>query len=221
MTIVKKYCSVYCEFLPLQKGYSSKSMVKSYVSTKYCNKNLSKNEKFLPTAYVVRGKVMFWHVSVHPSVCPQGRTPPGQAEGVPEPGPAGGEGGYLRQVQTGGVPQPGLMEVPCSGLMGGVTWGGVPLTWSGPIGGYPSQVRWGVPKVGYPLAGMGYPPSRPGWVPPLDRQGITSRGTPQAAGTPPPPTAGGIPPLQDNRWSTWYAAVGMPLAFTQEDFLVA
>ena len=27
-------------------------------------------------------------------------------------------------------------------------------------------------------------------------------------------------PPQDNRWSTWYAAVGMPLAFTQEDFLV-
>ena len=34
---------------------------------------------FLPTAYVVRGKVMFWHVSVHPSVCPRGG-------GVPQPG---------------------------------------------------------------------------------------------------------------------------------------
>ena len=72
----------------------------------------------LPTAYVVRGKVIFWHVSVHQSVCPH------LGGGVPRPGPGGG-----------GVPQPG-----------------------------------GVPLLG---------------------------------------------------WSTWYAAVGMPLAFTQEDFLVS
>ena len=45
-------------------------------------------------------------------------------------------------------------------------------------------------------------------------------------GTPPggvpsqvPPLGGGVPG-QDNRRSTHYTAGGMPLAFTQEDFLV-
>ena len=76
----------------------------------------------------------------------------------------------------------------------------------------------GVPKVGYPprlgLTGggvylrRGTPLGQVWWgVPedgyPTSRDGIT------------PP-----PPLQDNRWSTWYAALSMPLAFTQEDFLV-
>ena len=36
----------------------------------------------------------------------------------------------------------------------------------GPDGGYPGQVQMGVPEVGYPLAGMGYP--QPG----QDRGGI-------------------------------------------------
>ena len=89
---------------------------------------------FLPTAYVVRGKVMFWHVSVHPSVCPRGGGGPARSNG------------------------------------GGVTRGGVPSS-------------------------RGYTPSRQGYP----RQGY---------------------PRQDNRWSTWYAAVGMPLEFRQEDFLV-
>ena len=35
--------------------------------------------------YVVRGKVMFWHVSVHPFVCPQGGPP--HAGGYPVPPP--------------------------------------------------------------------------------------------------------------------------------------
>ena len=57
--------------------------------------------------------------------------------------------------------------------------------------GYPSQ-WWGTPcpEIGYPL-------------PPLSRDGV------------PPPLQG-----YDNRLSTWYAAGGMPLAFTQEDCLM-
>ena len=78
--------------------------------------------------------------------------------------------------------------------------GGVPrpgqargVSQPGPDGGYPSQ---GVHKVGYTSpAVMGYPP-QPG---------------PQG-GVPPPP-------VQDNRWGTWYAAVGMPLEFTQDFFV--
>ena len=109
--------------------------------------------RYLPTAYVVRGKVTFRHVSVHPSVCPRegGVTPPGR-DGYPS---------------EGGTP-----------------------TWPGRGG----RSRWGYPPAqvqmgGYPLAGV-------------------------------PPPRQGVPPVQDNRWSTWYTAVGMPLAFTQEDFLV-
>ena len=58
----------------------------------------------LPTVYVVRRKVMFWHVSIRPSICLS--TP----RGVPRPGPA--RGGYPGQVQ------PGI-------LGGGVPWWGV------------------------------------------------------------------------------------------------
>ena len=49
-------------------------------------------------------------------------------------------------------------------------------------------------------------------------------GIPPDGGTPPqvPPCQiwlGGTP-ARGNRWSTWYAAVGMSLAFTQENFFV-
>ena len=61
----------------------------------------------LPTAYVVRGKVMFWHVSVHLSVCPQGSTPPPCRGYLP---PAGQQmeylicrGRYASCVQAGGL----------------------------------------------------------------------------------------------------------------------
>ena len=60
----------------------------------------------------------------------------------------------------------------------------------------PSDLAGGVPNRGYPTSGT--PPVRPG------RVGVPRRG-------------GGGYPISS---STWYAAVGMPLAFTQEDFLV-
>ena len=112
----------------------------------------------------------------------------------------GGGGGYPGQVWDGGggvLPQLDLDGgVPRPVLDGG---GGV----------YPSQVMvGGVPRPGldgggggfpgYPRPSLdgggylGYPPTMSGW------------------GYPPPPTIA----------STCYAAGGMPLAFTQEDFLV-
>ena len=81
---------------------------------------------------------------------------------------------------------------------------------------------------------MEYPPTRSGWgtpqtcdeVPPLDLgQGTPpldlGQGTPPdlGQGTLPPDLGWGTPPTWDIA-STCYAAGGMPLAFTQEDFLV-
>ena len=97
-------------------------------------------------------------------------------------------------------PIPGLGGYSVPGL-GGV--GGTPSqVW---VGGYPCNRLarsgwWGVPR-GTP----GYPPTiMTGWgVPP-----------PWLDGVPPPPIR------QNSTASTCYAAGGMPLAFTQEDFLV-
>ena len=97
---------------------------------------------------------------------------------------------------------------------------GVPLldlAWGYPKGvphlRYPHQTWPGVPQQGGTSPCV--PPIRPGW------------GVPYLRYLPPIgpgwgyPNGGWVPHLiQDNRWSTWYAAVGMPLAFTQEDFLV-
>ena len=59
----------------------------------------------------------------------------------------------------------------------------------------------------------------PSWVTPPPRQ--TWPGGYPTLGTPPRLNlAEGGYPTSGNRWSTWHAAVGMPLAFTQEDFLV-
>ena len=79
--------------------------------------------------------------------------------------------------------------------------------------GYPSQVQLG----GHPwwggggTLGGGYPPQYPHqtWL-----------GVPHLRYPPVRPGRGGGIPEADNRWGTWYGAVGMPLAFTQEDFFV-
>ena len=73
----------------------------------------------------------------------------------------------------------------------------------------------GVPQSGLIGGGAGMPAT--------SRQGGTLSGVPLPwlGGTTPPSGRGGVAlPVQDNRWSTLYAVVGMPLAFTQEDFLV-
>ena len=98
---------------------------------------------FLPTAYVVRRKVMFSHVSVHPSFCLS-------TGGVPRPGP---DWGYPSQVQPGGTPQSDLARGgPCGGtppqvppllnLAGGYLCQGVPTSGTPPsdlASGYPCQ----------------------------------------------------------------------------------
>ena len=174
---------------------------------------------------------MFWHVSVHPSVCPQGGTPPDQ--GVPRPGSVG-VGGYLTWP-VGGGPRSGPdgRGLPWPGLIGGTlarSDRGIPQP--GPAGGYPSWPGGGVTQPG--LDGGGYPARSDGgylgqvWHGGYSsqvqtggtlgypgrgmhpRRHIPSRGTPSR----------GYPPVHDNRWSTWYAAVGISIAFTQEDFLV-
>ena len=168
----------------------------------------------LPTAYVVRGKVMFWHVSVHPSIHPSFCLSTGGG-GVPEPGPASGGtparssqggtptggGGYptlgtTHQTWPGGYPTLGVTGVSEPGPASR----GVPEP--GPAGGY---LCWGVPHLGYPLSD----PSR----------GYPCWGYPTLGPPPLSDLAGGYPTL-GNRWSTWYVVVGMPLAFMQEDFLV-
>ena len=117
--------------------------------------------------------------------------------------------------------------------------GGVPPSFHTPIlpdGGYPPFFLMGVPH------GKGYPPTiGTGWRYPPPNLG---RGYPHAdlgrgypsvqiweRGTPPVQTwEGGTPPIQvrlggggtpnRNIACTCYAAGGMPIAFTQEDFLV-
>ena len=154
---------------------------------------------------------MFWHVSVHPSICLS------TSGGVPLPGPAKG---WRSPSQRGGTPP----WVPPVGPGRGYPEGGTP-PWAPPLNlarGYPDRMGctppqvppcqtwwgvpwWGVPHLGYlpldlaggTLMGQGvphlrYPPVRPGrgtlmggippWVPPV-RPG--QGGTPDGEGTPP------------------------------------
>ena len=110
----------------------------------------------LPTAYVVRGKVMFWHVSVCRSFC------------LSTPG-----GGYLCQVQLGGYPDGGYptLSTPCQ------TWWGYP-DWGVPHLGYPpicwtwqEVPQWGVPHLRNPphwtWPGIPQLGGTPPWVPPI------------------------------------------------------
>ena len=120
-------------------------------------------------------------------------------------------GGTPSQVWPGGYPIPGLgREVPhprseCGGGYLGYSHPlnqvrmGYPPTWPGLDGVLPG------PGMGYPLTWDGVPPWTWNGVPP-----DLGRSTPLDLGWGTPP---GIA-------STCYAAGGMPLAFTQEDFLV-
>ena len=99
---------------------------------------------------------------------------------------------------------------------------------------------------GYPISGLdggGYPPTRSGWWGRYPIRGLDGRGRPPSQvwmmgwGVPPSQVwmVGGTPHLGSGWWgvpwvpppmrqssiaSTCYAAGGVPLAFTQEDFLV-
>ena len=174
---------------------------------------------FLPTAYIVRreGYVL---TRVCLSVHTWGGGYPGQVQTGYQTGGGGGgtpaissQGGTPARCSWGEGTPPGSGGtppwVPQSDLARGTppqvlpphqTWPGVPHL------GYPPSQTWpGVPDLRYP------PPNRPG-------RGYPCWGEPHLA--PVRPGGGGGVPTLVNRWSTWYAAVGMPLAFTQEDFPV-
>ena len=168
---------------------------------------------------------MFSHVSVHPSVCPHLTGYPSQVQmRVPQPGPVGG-------TLAGGTP----LRIPLSDLAGGYPGGGTLLRGT-LLGGTlpwvpPSDLARGTPAGGYLTSGTPVRPGcgvpgrvptiRPGWGGTL--AGVPWWGYP-ASGTPIRPGQGvplpGGYPTSGNRWSARYTAVGMPLAFTQEDFLV-
>ena len=90
----------------------------------------------------------------------------------------------------------------------------------GQPGGYPARssrggtLPGGTLAGGYPGGGVTWPGGYPGWGYP--GQGGTLAGGYPGWGVPWP---GGVP-SQDNIGSTCYMAGSMPLAFTQEDFLV-
>ena len=121
--------------------------------------------------------------------------------------PPGHWTGYPPGLGQDGVPPwPGLDGVPPW------TWDGVP----------PDQVRMGHPPdqvwMGYPLD-LGWGTPRPGQDGAPPWPGLD--GVPPRPGTGYPPRPGmGYPPPNWDIASTCYAAGGMPLAFTQEDFLV-
>ena len=101
-------------------------------------------------------------------------------------------------------------------LTGGHLTGGTPIH---PDGGYSlPRSGWGYPsQVPHPDLGRGYPPPGPGkGVPPCPD---LRRGNPPPIQNRSGPRMGGTP--NRNRLAcTCYTAGGMPLAFTQEDFLV-
>ena len=98
---------------------------------------------------------------------------------------------------VGEVPYPADGGTPSQVWMGG---GGTPSSW------------WGYPGMGYPISCRGYPPA----------------GGKPWQGYPSPPSRGTLLPLsgvptplnQSSISCTCYVAGGMPLVFTQEDFLV-
>ena len=126
-------------------------------------------------------------------------------------------------------PPPTRVPPPHPGQPGGY------LTWVPPHQGTPpSRSAGGYPGGGVSRSGTPLPP---GYHPPIQvSQGGYLTWVPPHQGTPPSRSAGGVPDLgtppsgypprrggdpgQDNIGSTCYTAGGMPLAFTQEDFLI-
>ena len=142
---------------------------------------------------------MLPQASVLPHLWREGGAVPHLADGGGTPFPGPGGGGY---------------PLPRSGL------GGVP----GPGRGYPlPSSRWGVPPS--QVQAGGHPLLRPGKGV-LPYSPTLGRGSPHlelGTGYPPPGIRKGVPPPLQT-WNsiacTCYTAGGMPLAFTQEDFLV-
>ena len=156
---------------------------------------------------------MFSQASVHSHLCVGGG-------GYPVPGLDRG-GGTPSQVWTGGGVT--LSQVWTGGTLSqvGVTQSEV---WTGGGGVPPSKIRMGgtpdTPLIqdwmGYPPVQdwIGYPLSKTGWGTPLQDWMGTPHPSKTGWGTPPPIRR------QISKVSTCYTAGDVPLAFTQEDFLV-
>ena len=130
------------------------------------------------------------------SVCLSVHTSMG-GRGYPVPGLGGG--GTLSQIWWGGGTPSQVWMV-----------GGTKCTARPGLDGVPPTIMtgWGT----LPLWLDGYPPTMTGWVTPLHHHDWMGY---------PSPWLDGVPPIrQSNITSTCYAAGSMPLAFTQEDFVV-
>ena len=127
--------------------------------------------------------------------------------------PISGPGGRVSLLGPGGVPHPADRGTPSQVQVGGTPH--LDLGWS------PSPPRPRLDRVPPVQNWMGYPPSKTGWGTPIpsiqDCMGYTPLLARTGWGTPPPPTS---IRRQSSIASTCYMAGGMPLAFTQEDFLV-
>ena len=149
----------------------------------------------------------------HPRSGCGGYPVPGLGGGYPISGLDGGEGTHPRSGWWGEYLIPGLVGggYPIPGLDGG----GYPIPGLDG-GGYPIL---GLDGGGYPRRYLGYPPGQVWMV-----GGTWYEGTPHHdwMGYAPPHHHDwmGYPPPHTSIASTCYAVGGMPLAFTQEDFLV-
>ena len=133
----------------------------------------------------------------------------------------GGEGYPISGLDGGGVPHYSSRwgDTPSQVQTGGypiLLTGGVPHPRSQWV---PPSAEWGTPLSqpwigGTPISRMGYLPYP--WVPPVRRMGYP----PDLRWGVPPSKTGWGTPLPVSKTSTCYAAGGVPLAFTQEDFLV-
>ena len=93
-----------------------------------CQQNLS---SLLPPAYVVRGKVMFWHASVHPSIHPWFCL---------STGGGGGGGRYPYPIMLCNISQNAMGQPGGGGtLVGGTLPGGVPCQGGTLLGGVPCR----------------------------------------------------------------------------------
>ena len=188
-------------------------------------------QSFLPPAYVVRregtvftGVCLLTFVGVgYPSQVWMVGGTPFLGWGVPWPGLEGGTpslgwgGGTWPGLDGGGIPLSQAWMVggiPWPGLDGGGTWG-YPLARHG---------WWGVPQPGLDGGGLPSPsPARSGWWGGTPARSVCWEGYPpgqvwMVGGYPRYPPH---PPIrQSSIASTCYVAGSMPLAFTQEDFLV-
>ena len=120
------------------------------------------------------------------------------------PSPVPGRDSYIYRPRTYVRREVMFSQVCLCSTFGGGRGGTPSQVWLG--GDTPSQVWLG--GVPHPRSTWGTPPDL-GWGTSLD----LGRGTPPELGW-------GNPPRQISVASTCYAAGGMPLAFTQEDFLV-